>query len=70
MGKIEMDLKNLNFPMMGFASTNTYMVWAITLPVYLGEGWNALTIHVTFIVFDAPPPTMLSWGIIPGIPIE
>lgn len=33
---------------MGFSSN------AITLPVYIGEGWKALTINVTFIIVDAP----------------
>lgn len=27
---------------------------AITVPVYIGEGWKALIINVIFIVFDAP----------------
>lgn len=53
-GKSEKDLKKVNFPLMGFASMTTYLVGAITIPVYLGKGWKALTISVTFIVVDAP----------------
>lgn len=43
--------------MTGFASITTYLVGAITLPVYLGNGWKMLTINVTFIVVDAPSLT-------------
>lgn len=38
---------------MGFASSATYPVMVITLPVYLGECWKSLTIGVTYIVVDA-----------------
>lgn len=51
MGKGENDLKKVNFPLMGFTSTTTYPVGAITLLVYFGK-WNALTINVTFIMID------------------
>lgn len=54
MGHSEKELKKVNFPLMGFASQKTYPVGAITLPVYLGEGWKAITINITFIVMDAP----------------
>lgn len=43
----------MNFPLFGFASTTIYLVGAITLPVYLGEGWKTLTINVTVTVVDA-----------------
>lgn len=33
----EKDLKKVNSPLMGFASTTIYPVGVITLPVYLGE---------------------------------
>lgn len=35
---------------MGFSSNATYPVGTITLSLYLGEGWKALTIGVTSIV--------------------
>lgn len=54
MGRSEKDLQKVNYPLMGFASQMTYAVGAITLLVYLGEGWKALTLNVTFIVVDAP----------------
>lgn len=53
MGKIEKNLKNVKFPLMGFALTTTYSVGAITLRVQLGKGWKVLTINITFIVVDA-----------------
>lgn len=46
-------MKKVNFLLMGFTSNATYPVRAIAMPVYLGEGWNALTINVSFIVVDA-----------------
>lgn len=54
MGKDEKDLKKVNFPLMGFATTTTYPLGAITLPVYLGEGLKALTIDITLTMLDAP----------------
>lgn len=54
MGKNKMELKKVFFSLMGFASTTTYLVRAITLSMYLVEGWKTLTINVTFIVVDAP----------------
>lgn len=44
----------MNFPLMGFTSTMTYSVGAMTLPVYLGERWKAVTINVNLIVVDVP----------------
>lgn len=37
---------------MRFTSNATYLVGALTIPVYLGEGWKSLTIDITFIVVD------------------
>lgn len=54
MGKREKDLQKVNFPLLGFASTPTYLVGAIALPVLLGDGWMSLAISVTFIVVDTP----------------
>lgn len=53
MGRSKKDLKNVNFPLMGFASNTTYLVGAITLSVYKGERWKTLTINITFIVVAA-----------------
>lgn len=62
MGKSEKDIKIVNFPLMRFASTTTYLVGAITLSLHLGEGWKARTINVTFIVVDAPASNNAVFG--------
>lgn len=54
MWKSEKELKKMNFPLMGFALTTTYLVRAMTLSMYLVEGWKALTINATFIVVNSP----------------
>lgn len=53
-GKSEKELQKVNFLLMGFTLTTTYMVGALTLLVFLHKGWKLLTLDVTFIVVDAP----------------
>lgn len=53
-GKIENDLHKVNFPLLGFTSTPTYLVGVINLPVFLSGGWRSLEINVTFIIVDTP----------------
>lgn len=47
-------MKKVNLHRMRFVSQATYPMRVVTLPVYIGEGYKALTLKVTFIVVDAP----------------
>lgn len=44
----------MNFPLMGFASTTTYPLGVINLPVFVREGCKPLALNVIFIMVDAP----------------
>lgn len=59
-----MVLKKMYFPLMGFASTTTYLVGVITLLVYLDEGRKTPMISVTFIIVDPPSlyNAILGWS--------
>lgn len=52
MGKSRENLKNVDFPLIGFAGRTTYPLGEIT--VVLCEGWKTLRTKITFIVIDAP----------------
>lgn len=45
--------KIIVFPLIGFAESAIYLLWAIKLLVIIGEGWKSLTIEILFILVDA-----------------
>lgn len=48
-----MNLKKVDFPLIGIAGRTTYPSGAIRLPVVMGESWKALRTKIIFIIVDA-----------------
>lgn len=56
--KTKDDFKKVDFPLIGFAESTTYLLGDMSRPVVLGDGWKSLK---TYLVVAFPHYATRSW---------